>query len=622
MCWQVDLPSSRRIYLSELIHFLSVDGNEFLIMRFFQDSFCEWQEGRGGDEGGAAGLGGVFLELEGDKVKSYVSAFNTVAKWTYAAEKMMMVWRLEAGRLNLSQLDKRETMIWEGRSADGPMGAAYIVRAQLGGVENWAGIKMIEDNSTALGEQGWSIDGGYIGTEVTREVFLHLSKKSQEHLISLLGMLGQGLLKLLVGSAAIYIEDADSRSQISWTIRSREEGVEGGGYQVDGLERLGSKLQAYLEDMVEKDPGAAANWVERFLEVVSWTKAMGILTTQIRGAQYMRMRVADVKGLGLKRGARHFVFSRSPCGVTQRGTGITEKLKVGTSMTTNLAPFHPNVSVNVALIQGLRGYIHAAFFKKRCPSTNKLVSTQANTSHFNTFLWVNESGKRVDKDGYGDFNKVIKETVGEINEKRSLRGGTEFMPFTGGQHRHMMNQLMKDAAGEYEEERRGEIARLGRQEGAMAGHAPRTGGEYTDSGFYSNDTHGPVTDDDANLLYARVARVWKDKLKIGVRYTGQHSVEDGSTSPAKFANNFGKGSWWELVRVTEEQKVEDFAVEVVREMARVWVKGALWQAELAVFGEEGARGGVEARLCCLYGSRRPWLSLSRGSAWGRGGGGA
>ncbi|GMI45525.1 hypothetical protein TrCOL_g12936, partial [Triparma columacea] len=165
------------------------------------------------------------------------------------------------------------------------------------------------------------------------------------------------------------------------------------------------------------------------------------------------------------------------------------------------------------------------------------------------------------------------------------------MPFTGGQHRHMMNQFMKDAAGEYEEERRGEIGRLGRLEGAGAGHAPRTGGEYTDSGFYSNDTHGPVTDDDANLLYVHVARVWKDKLKIGVRYTGEHSVEDGSTSPAKFANNFGKGSWWELVRVTEEQKVEDFAVEVVREMARVWVKGALWQAELAVFGEEGARGG-------------------------------
>ena len=60
MCWQVDLPSSRRIYLSELIHFLSVDGNEFLIMRFFQDSFCEWQEGRGGDEGGDDGHTDAF----------------------------------------------------------------------------------------------------------------------------------------------------------------------------------------------------------------------------------------------------------------------------------------------------------------------------------------------------------------------------------------------------------------------------------------------------------------------------------------------------------------------------------------------------------------------------------
>ena len=94
--------------------------------------------------------------------------------------------------------------------------------------------------------------------------------------------------------------------------------------------------------------------------------------------------------------------SRSPCGVTCRGTGITDKLKVGSSMTTNLAPFHPNVSVNIAIIQGFRGYIHAAFLEKCYPSSRKFVSPQANTPHFNTILWVNSSGNMVDKEGYGD----------------------------------------------------------------------------------------------------------------------------------------------------------------------------------------------------------------------------
>jgi hypothetical protein len=150
----------------------------------------------------------------------------------------------------------------------------------------------------------------------------------------------------------------------------------------------------------------------------------------------------------------------------------------------------------------------------------------------------------------------------------------------------MFNQLVKDAVGKHEEERRGQVAREGRMEGAMAGHARATGSEYTNSGTYSNGTHGPVIDDDANLLFIIIDIVWTGCLGVGNRYTGEHSVKEGSTTPAFFADNFGKGSWRELLGVSEDQTAEE-----VRGMASGWVKGAIWQADLAVCGEEGRKGG-------------------------------
>ncbi|GMI33654.1 hypothetical protein TrRE_jg7498, partial [Triparma retinervis] len=217
--------------------------------------------------------------------------------------------------------------------------------------------------------------------------------------------------------------------------------------------------------------------------------------------------------------------ARCPCGVTGQGTGITEKIKIGSSVTTNLAPFHPNVSVNLAFFQGFRGYIEAAFKGKMLPSTSKLVSPPANNPHFNNFLWINHNGQLVDGEGYGDFNKIVKEAVFSINKNREAkRCGKKLIPFTGQQHRHMFNQLVKDAVGQHEEERRGQVAREGRMEGAMAGHARATGSEYTNSGTYSNGTHGSVIDDDANLLFIIIDIVWTGCLGVGNRYTGEHSV--------------------------------------------------------------------------------------------------
>ena len=159
-----------------------------------------------------------------------------------------------------------------------------------------------------------------LSTKTLRLVGTAMGEEIVSELQALFNFIGPGVEALLRGDGAVDIDDSDSRTGPSASIRWWEEEEGSGGlYSMTLMEK---KVEEHLKAMRNED---AAGWLKSYLKLLTRVNAFVLLFAETRGAQLQLTELED--GAEGVRGSRFWNHTKSDCGCACVGGVATMKIK-------------------------------------------------------------------------------------------------------------------------------------------------------------------------------------------------------------------------------------------------------------------------------------------------------
>ncbi|GMI49261.1 hypothetical protein TrCOL_g9620, partial [Triparma columacea] len=440
------------------------------LFEFMQVAFAVWEPGR---EGGISGglEGGIFTEIGVSTAKTVLSGLMYVIKSTWAAEKLLMTGLLRGGGLTLRGMSEEQRMVWDAAMSDSNAKELFVLIAKFRSLQNWSGGKElleIRRNVFAVDTDVISLKDVKDIHDVLEDLVMGAGKRCFE-------WLGTAMVKLMGGDAQILVNDGDHLEVATFALRWKD----GDGRVV--LTQAEALAELLVEKLAALGRSAASAWLDQYYEYMALLDVFGQLGGQIRGTQWRKQFLRNIRGSNAQRSFRVFNHAPFDDGVCSKAVVHTQKIKIGsgtTAIETNSIALGPTATVHMLLFC----FFRAPLIRGLTPKLGHLHRVKC--YDFAHYVFVGKNGNLNEASATSDFKNMMGRMADIVNEKRmeKQQAGPKATDFGLQNYRHVCEKLVDES---YDE--RFSMSGREREEREVVGRATAGHGRLVAAGYTANE---------------------------------------------------------------------------------------------------------------------------------------